>query len=504
MRASNGTLCGVNKVCNAGACISCAQNSSCTPTNECHVGSVDCSTGVSVCTDTGKAVVDATSCGNGNACMGGMCMNNCTSLQPNTVAGVFVAPGGGSGACGSETQPCGTIALGLAAIATSAGTKTILYLANGTYTEQVILPAGITIQGGWLDTGGTWTHLCGSPEAGAEAGAVIQAPAGTATTIVASYSGTSTLDTVTVQSIPTAAGGQSLYGIMATGAGTSLVLSNVDINVAAGGAGDTGSTGSAGAAGASGACSATSDGLSGSNGTPGAGAVAGTFAAGGFTPNSGMAGVTSGTDGHNGGQPAAAVCNTVENDCVFDCSGCSVDTAYSCCNTAGSCGNGGTGSGPGGPGSGGGSSIGVYVWAATVTVTGGAITTLGGGNGGDGGPGGTPGTGTLGPSGAPGKIPSSCSNSCHLVAGEPVCTCKAGTLLTTCAAAGPGTRGGDGGQGGQGGGGSGGFSYCWYQGGGGMVTASTSAMCTPGPAGSGGSQNAGTSQGANGAAGMHN
>jgi hypothetical protein len=436
--------------------------------------------------------------------MGGMCMGSCSTLQPNTAAGVFVAPGGGSGACGSEMQPCGTIALGLAAIASSSGTKTILYLANGTYTEEVTLPAGITIQGGWLDTGGTWTHQC---VANPQSGAIIQAPPGMGTTVIASYMGTATLDTLTVQSIATAAAGQSLYGIMATGAGTSLALNNVEVNVTAGGAGGTGTTGTAGTNGATGNCvlgTGPSDGAIGTNGTPGTGAMAGAFAAGGFTPNTGLAGVGAGTNGHNGGTPTAPGCVTVDSPCEDGCGSCFDDPNYSCCPTAGQCGNAGTGSGPGGPGSGGGSSIGIYVWGASVTVTGGTVTTGAGGNGGDGGPGGAAGTGMTGPSGFAGKTTTGpCGQTCHIVAGMPVCVCKPGGTAI-CAPAGPGTRGGNGGQGGKGGGGSGGFSYCWYQGGSGMVAAATSAMCMSGAAGLGGSQNAGAATGANGAAGTHN
>ncbi len=151
---------------------------------QCHVGSVDCSTGVSTCTDTGKAVVDGTGCGTGEVCVGGACMNGCSSLKPDTATGVFVAPGGSGGACGSEMQPCGTIAAGLAAIASSTGTKKIVYLANGTYTEQVTLAAGVSIEGGWLDTGGTWTRQC---VANPQSGVIIQAPAGVGTTVVANY-----------------------------------------------------------------------------------------------------------------------------------------------------------------------------------------------------------------------------------------------------------------------------------------------------------------------------
>jgi hypothetical protein len=424
-------------------------------------------------------------------------MSGCIVAQPDTTAGVFVAPGGAGGACGSETQPCGTIAAGLAAVVSSAGVKNTIYLANGTYTEQVTIPSGltITIQGGWLDTGGTWTPQC---VANPQAGAVIQAPPGTNSTIVAS-SGQTTLETLTVKSA-TAAAGQSLYGLMLTGSSTSVTLNQVDVNITAGGAGSAGSTGSPGTNGAAGTCPAISDGASGGNGQPGAGAGAGSFGAGGYTPTSGAAGVSAGGNGDNGTAGAMGASNTITDPCYDDGTGAGCSTITDTCTGGqGTCGNAGTGSGPGGAGTGGGSSVGVYVWGATLNLTGGStIETGNGGSGGDGGPGGTPGAGARGLTGVAGKYGTACHN--KLVGTSSICLI---TTSATCAAGGLGSVGGSGGQGGHGGGGSGGSSFCWYIGAGGVVN-SPSVTCTNGSTGLGGSQGFGVSQGANGGSGTHN
>ena len=428
------------------------------------------------------------------ACSAGGSAPACLLTNPNTTAGVFVAPGGSGGACGSESQPCGTIAEALAVIAMSSGSKSIIYLANGTYTEQVALVPGITIQGGWLDSGGSWTHLC---TATPQTGAMIQAPSGTTSTVNANFSsaGTSTLDTLTIQSIPTAAPGQSLYGVMAIGGTTTLVLNDVDINVAAAGAGPGGGVGSTGTPGSSGACATPQDGANGPSGSPGAGALAGTFTASGYTPSNGASGKSAGGNGDNGGPPPPALCTTVSS-CDDNGSGACESTNPQCCNTAGSCGNGGGGGGVGGPGQGGGSSIGVYTWGAIVTITGAAITTGAGGTGGPGGAGGPGGPGAQGPAGAAGKY----ASACHVHCIGSTCVCLGNTPLATCEPAGVGSTGGTGGTGGAGGGGAGGDSYCWYIGGGAVVNASTT-TCTPGSAGTGGG---GGATGASGASGTHN
>ena len=525
-QANNGTACGTDMVCNGGQCVACTAGGSCTLANPCLAGTYDCSTGTQQCVSMGNAN-DTTSCGTNAFCCSGTCdmgcpvppnagptcsgttcgyacnsgyvpcNGGCIPSAPNTTAGVFVAPGGAGGACGSESQPCGTIALGLSAISSSAGTKNIIYLANGTYTEQVTLPSGITIQGGWLDTGGTWTAQC---VANPETGAVIQAPAGTTTTVIASYSGTSTLDTLTIASISSAATGQSLFGINANGTGTALVLDTVDINMAAGGAGGSGSTGSAGTNG-TGNCATPSNGANGGAGSNGAGASAGTYtAAGGYAPNSGGP-ASGGGNGNCGTTPAGQVCMSVTDPCVDDGSGSGmcITESTNCCNTAGHAGNPGTGSGPGTPGSGGGSSVAIFVSGASVTLNGGKQNPGAGGNGGNGGAGGIAGTGNTGLAGTAGTVGTTCGPVCH----SGICDCTI-SAKSTCEPAGLGTKGGNGGTGGSAGGGSGGDSYCWYVFGGSGTVTPNGNTCTPQTAGLGGSQGGSSLQGANGNAGTHN
>ncbi len=76
----NGTSCGTNQVCTAGACTACTQGAACTPTNPCHNGVQDCAQGYA-CVDAGTSLADGTSCGTNQVCGGGVC-NACIPGQP--------------------------------------------------------------------------------------------------------------------------------------------------------------------------------------------------------------------------------------------------------------------------------------------------------------------------------------------------------------------------------------------------------------------------------------
>jgi len=70
----------------------------------------------------------------------------------------------------------------------------------------VALPAGITVQGGWVYTGGgTWSRPCALDAAQV----VIAAPPGEDRTVIAAFDGTTTLEALTVVNETTAAPGTS-------------------------------------------------------------------------------------------------------------------------------------------------------------------------------------------------------------------------------------------------------------------------------------------------------
>ena len=76
----NGTSCGANMVCTGGSCVACSMGAACAPANPCHNGTLSCSTGSPVCTDSNTNVANGTSCGTNLVCSGGSCMS-CTAGQ---------------------------------------------------------------------------------------------------------------------------------------------------------------------------------------------------------------------------------------------------------------------------------------------------------------------------------------------------------------------------------------------------------------------------------------
>jgi hypothetical protein len=381
---------------------------------------------------------------------------NCGVTMVDPVHGVFVASGGmdGSG-CGTEpNSPCASIGAGIATALTSTGG--IVYVSAGTYGETLTLPAGVTVQGGWHwggNGGNEWMFDCSATP---ESAVTVQAPSSSNMTVVAnSNNGSSTLSTLTVLSKP-AAGvnpGESLYGIFATGANTQLTLTDVVVTVQGGGVGLPGTMGSAGAAPPS-TCS-SGDGVSPSMpGAMGTAGLAASVSSTGFTTNTGGTG-GSGTPGDNGTAAAAATSMSYPA-CVEAPPSCTTGQA-TCTGTPGVNGCGG-GAGLGGTGgAGGGSSVAIFAYDATVTVTAGVLQAGNGGNGGAGGGGSSGVSGSLGANGQNVVCPNSmCANSSS-------CTITGSTTSVSGGAA--GGAGGQGSNGGQGGGGSGGNSYAILTGG---------------------------------------
>ena len=117
--AQSGSSCGTNMVCNsAGACITCAAGTSCTPTTApCHAGSLVCTGGVPACMDLGTPLQNGTSCGTRLVCNIGSCVS-CSAGDPCTPGGNTCQTGVTSCATGVQTcpvtgnvgngSPCGT------------------------------------------------------------------------------------------------------------------------------------------------------------------------------------------------------------------------------------------------------------------------------------------------------------------------------------------------------------------------------------------------------------
>lgn len=74
VNADDGTTCGDGLVCDDGACRACASGSACSPADPCHRGALACGTGEPVCVDLGTSAPNGTPCGDGAVCNAGACL----------------------------------------------------------------------------------------------------------------------------------------------------------------------------------------------------------------------------------------------------------------------------------------------------------------------------------------------------------------------------------------------------------------------------------------------
>jgi hypothetical protein len=402
----------------------------------------------------------------------------CPPVSPDDTRGVYVSTNGSDAdGCGTRDAPCKSITAGLARAVAAAKGK--VYVARGVYTEKVTLVGGITVEGGWEAAGATWTQACSA----ADEAVVVRAPASETVTVVAKDLGGSVAGLSTLRVESKAAGavdaGESIYGIAATGATTTLTLTDVLVDVGSGGNGTNGSPGDGGIAGDAAGCGAAGDAAAGTPGSIGSGAPSGTFAQTGYVLPNAAAGAA-GAAGQNGTAGAPGSC-VDGGSCVGAPPGCTfVPGVALTCGATGLAGCGGAPGTPGVPGSAGGSAIGVFAWDAIVQITGGHVHAGDGGSGGNGGAGGSGGSGGAGAKGASQNATTSCTN------GVAACV----DVQSTANGGAAGTTGGAGGAGGAGGGGAGGWSVAIYLGGAGVVT-TTNATLTHGKAGAGGGPDGG-------------
>lgn len=411
----------------------------------------------------------------------------CPASPPDEATGIFVASSGVSTPeCGSRTEPCQSITLGMSRAAVQSKAK--LYVARGVYGEALSLRAGLRIEGGYdVKADGSWNRACvEAPDA-----VVIRATGTSSATITAKdLGGKAELAYLRIESKAQTdvKPGESLYGIVATGASTALELTEVRVAMIAAGDGAQGIAGDAGANGpGAGQCDA-GNGADGTRGALGDGAQAGTFDPSGYLPAAGDVGGVGavGRGGNVGGDGQCVQCGSCSAfpDCTF------TPAPLPSCGKEGGSGCGGLGGIGGRAGSGGGSSVGIFAWDAKVALVGGTVRAGDGGKGGAGGQGGQGGNGTNGVVGQPTGV---CITSCTPNVPELACT------TTTASGAGgtTGGPGGGGGRGGSGGGGAGGNSFAIFSGGSAVVS-TTNTILEHGVPGIGGGPDGGV--GATGAA----
>lgn len=377
-----------------------------------------------------------------------------TSCEERTAieaSGVFVdqANGSDAGACGGVNNPCKSIQQG---VKVADQWRPNVYVSTGTYVETVDLKRGVTIEGGWEVVAGKWRPVCGT---NIRSVVTLRAPEAKDKTVTAyNIEGVASLRWITVLSKPTAASGESLYGVFVTGSLTELSLEEVDVSVSAAGNGAKGADGTKGVDGvAAGGCGC-SGGQSGATTPNSPHATVGLFDSSGYHPIDGL----SGADGNRGQNGLPGGAGSVNTSC-YSCAMSMCSSSYTARSGAGYCGCGGGPGTGGGGGRSGGSSIALYVWGSKVTLTRSTLKSGSGGVGGKGGNGGLLGKGSSGVAGTD----ASCATGCtHGVYPDSHDYCDLSGVVAIFGGY-AGGNGGDGTPGGNGGDGAGGFSYSIYR-----------------------------------------
>ena len=450
-------------------------------------------------------------------CAGAACDQNCDGIDGDIARGVFVSATGGSpGGAGTPLDPVDSIGRGIA-MAGGASGRDHVYVAAGTYHEQVTMSAGISVFGGYTNDG-SWGRNVALNET------IISSASGFNSVRAVIIDGISSrrtvLDGFTVLAGDNPNAGGSSYGIWVRGSSSVVELSHLEVVAGNGGAGSDGVDGSPGPNGVSGSPGTKGDKDGGCDnastkaGKGGAGApntcTVGPSAAGGSGGRSGCGNPSNsskpkpqngdaspggapggsgsgdpgdpgsgGGDGHDGvggsggvvdasgfwhgadGQPGTGGANGVGGGGGAGGNGGINVLTGRWGGGGGGGGGGGCGGFAGTHGTAGGGSFGVFLYNANPKIS---HVAAGHRNGGNGGKGGAGGGGGLGRSGG--------------AAGAP--------YDSKAAWGGAGGSGGPGGDGGHGGGGAGGLAYGLYLAGSSFPTCSDLSFAPAGAGGTGG------------------
>jgi hypothetical protein len=230
----------------------------------------------------------------------------CNPDEKLDMSQIFVSTAGTATTGCSETLPCASIQAGIAAAAAQG--KTTVYVDQGVYPEQLTLSAGIAIRGARSRTDG-WAPICGDARLTATK---VHPPTGVDRAVIAQdLGGAASLEALDVQYATVAQPGQSMYGVFATGATTTLSLVDVTMVVPAGGAGTNGAAGTAGVAGGASDCGhgVSNPAAAATPATPASNASIVTYDASGANPATGGVGVIGGEGHSTSAPPGSSQCS---------------------------------------------------------------------------------------------------------------------------------------------------------------------------------------------------
>lgn len=372
----------------------------------------------------------------------------CHAGAPDTARGTFVSQDGSDVEdCGSAEAPCQTISLAIAHAVSNS--KDTVYIARGTYAEQLTLHTSVSLFGGYTVDSGVWNRACNY----LADTTLVKSP--TSIGLLADFSGVAQVRGLTLMTKDRDASpdSESRYGVFASGANTRLTFADVAIR-----AGDAnhGHVGDPGETLASAVCDA-GYGQDGVAAEPTPTTSPGAFSEYGFVAGTGATGYPGNLgQGGAGGTPVSyncASCN-IEQQCIswgyyggcYQYADVCALSSYAYQTAPGGANGCGGAPGSGGVGGGGGgASIGIFAWQAKIELSDDLVVFTS--DGGDGAQGGSGGQGAAGTAGSAGTV----------VACNPGMGCSSAPCSDQFQG-GTGGSGGAGSNGGAGGTGAGGWS----------------------------------------------
>ncbi|MDP3218548.1 MAG: DUF1565 domain-containing protein, partial [Deltaproteobacteria bacterium] len=165
----------------------------------------------------------------------GFADTNCDGIDGNAARAVFVSTRGNDAAPGTREAPKRTIG---AAIAAATPTRFAVYIAGGTYSESITLASGVSLYGGYNDSG--WTRAASN---------VTTIDGGATAVRGAGLSAALELNLLTIRAANASGAGQSSYGVRLAGSGALVTLHRCAITAGNGVPGVDGAAGAGGAAG---------------------------------------------------------------------------------------------------------------------------------------------------------------------------------------------------------------------------------------------------------------
>ena len=231
---------------------------------------------------------------------------NCDSLDGNVADMIFVdGVAGTPSGPGTRAQPYRTINQGI--VAAQGSGKHGIAIAKATYDERVVVVAGISLYGGYLNNAGTWTRSAAAGDMATITNTAGPSGGALETIVVTGINAITVIDRLKVRTGNTAQAGASVYAIRVFNS-SAITLRNLDVVAGNAGGGTSSPQPAQAAQGGNGGNNGREPGAAGTNASCSTNTAGGTGGWGGA--NSGGCHPTDAMDGKGGNAPGYISCSS--------------------------------------------------------------------------------------------------------------------------------------------------------------------------------------------------